>query len=89
MDRSISQRSLGTDISFKDVEDASFVLNELRDRIRENGYVSVYTMYRLSKIDCDRTRTEYGWRNLDTAVIVKRSDGYYYLNMPRPEYLRK
>lgn len=83
-----SIRTLGSDIAFDTLDDARFVLDDMRDRIRDNGYVSVRALYGFAGLPCDYTKASYGWRNLDDAGVLKGSDGYY-LRLPRPEYLRR
>lgn len=80
-------RTLGTDVYFQSGEDAQDALNDLRDRIRTDGYVSVRTFYGIAGLPCDHTKVAYGWRNLDNAGVVRAEEGYW-IRLPRPEYLR-
>lgn len=85
-----SLRSLGNDIVYETEADAREVLADMRDWIRERGYVTVSQMYGLSRIKCDNPNmTAYGWRSLDGLVTIVRSSEGYWLNLPRPEYLRR
>lgn len=71
------------DITFESRADAEAVLMRLKERIFENGAVSVAFLYHLIGWRADYTADGYGWRDLSSANILL-SGGGYWLRLPKP-----
>lgn len=64
--------------------DAETVLHELKSRLEDYPYVTVYDVYKLSDIETlNWTLHNYGWKNLDGASVKRSSDNKYYIDLPR------
>ena len=55
--------------------EAEIVLDEMKDRVREYGMVTVSDMYEMSGLSQPYTSNKYGWTNLSTAEVVRIKDG--------------
>lgn len=55
--------------------EAEMVLDEMKDRVREYGMVTVSDMYEMSGLSQPYTSNRYGWSNLSTAEVVRVKDG--------------
>lgn len=76
-----------TQIDFGDIEydtrgEAEMVLDEMRDRVREYGLVTVSDMYEMSGLAAPYTSNKYGWSNIESAEIVRTRDGCI-IKLPR------
>ena len=86
-DRS-NRPQMGDDIAFEERGDANNVLDALCDLINDFGQCSVYDYYEASGLTCDYTYKNYGWYDLNTAVIQLTRDGDYIIRMPKPLLLK-
>lgn len=77
------------DIIFDRREDAEYVLNQMKEKIAQNGKVYTYDYYDLAGVIYFREANSktFGWTNLDTATIEEAKGGYA-LNLPDPIELK-
>ena len=62
---------------------AENALNEMKDIVKQYGFVSIGDMYDVSGlVGKDYTLNKYGWTNLDDAMIIHTTAGYS-LSLPR------
>lgn len=75
------------EILYKLKSDAQDTLDELRNRIDEYHWVSVYQLYEISgrRDDAKWTDRNWGWTNLRDAYITAYR-GMYLLKLPRPKH---
>lgn len=66
--------------------DARGVLEKMKNLIQGYGQVTLNDYYHLCGHKCDSAYNNYGWRNLEYAVISKMGNGYV-INMPFPTEL--
>lgn len=85
-------RIMPNDISFETADDASLVLQRMRNEIMKYGKVFLRHFYEFSGITGQMdnwTLGSYGWYNLDTATIFQRTiDGRWMINFPDPQMIR-
>lgn len=70
-------------------EDAMETLAYLRGRIREYGSASVIDYYEHIGAPLDYMMADRGWRNLDAAQILPMPGNGFYIDLPRPIYLKR
>ena len=76
-------------IILEDRGDAEKVLTAMNAHISEFGEVSISTLYEfIGEPIGDFMSTRWGWRSLNTAVIMRTSNGGYKLDLPRPMSLK-
>lgn len=76
-------------IILEDRGDAEKVLTAMNAHIAEFGEVSISTLYEmLGEPIGDFMTTRWGWRSLNTAGIMRTSNGGYKLDLPRPVSLK-
>lgn len=76
-------------IILEDRGDAEKVLTAMHAHIAEYGEVSISTLYELiGEPIGDFMCTRWGWRSLNTAGIMRTSNGGYKLDLPRPMSLK-
>jgi hypothetical protein len=76
-------------IILEDRGDAEKVLAAMHAHITEFGEVSISTLYELiGEPIGDFMCTRWGWRSLNTAGIMRTSNGGYKLDLPRPVSLK-
>lgn len=76
-------------IILEDRGDAEKVLTAMNAHIAEFGEVSISTLYEmLGEPIGDFMSTRWGWRSLNTAGIMRTSNGGYKLDLPRPVSLK-
>lgn len=75
------------DILFETRGDAEMVLSGLDDILERYGMASVADFYELADITGKYTDYNYGWKNLQTAEILRVSSGYM-IKFPRPVPLK-
>lgn len=76
-------------IILEDRGDAEKVLTAMHAHIAEYGEVSISTLYELiGEPIGDFMCTRWGWRSLNTAGIMRTSNGGYKLDLPRPVSLK-
>lgn len=76
-------------IILEDRGDAERVLVAMNAHIAEYGEVSISTLYEfIGEPIGDFTTTRWGWRSLNTAGIMRTSNGGYKLDLPRPVSLK-
>lgn len=76
-------------IILEDRGDAEKVLTAMHAHIAEFGEVSISTLYELiGEPIGDFMSTRWGWRSLNTAGIMRTSNGGYKLDLPRPVSLK-
>lgn len=76
-------------IILEDRGDAEKVLTAMHAHIAEFGEVSISTLYELiGEPIGDFMCTRWGWRSLNTAGIMRTSNGGYKLDLPRPVSLK-
>lgn len=63
------------EIVYESRGEAEMVLDEMKDRIREYGMVTVSDMYEMSGLSQPYTSNKYGWTNISTAEIERTRDG--------------
>jgi hypothetical protein len=69
--------------------DAEKVLTAMNAHIAEYGEVSIATLYEfIGEPIGDFMSTRWGWRSLNTAGIMRTSNGGYKLDLPRPVSLK-
>lgn len=65
------------DVIFDTRVDAEEVREQMRDVIREYGFVTVADMYDMADLPAPYTSSKYGWRNLNGSEVIRnRGDGY-------------
>lgn len=69
--------------------DADDTLAYLRGRIREYGSASVIDYYEHIGAPLDYMMADRGWRNLDSARVLPMPGNGYYIDLPRPIYLKR
>lgn len=85
---STSQYSVDN-IILEDRGDAEKVLTAMNAHIAEFGEVSISTLYEfIGEPIGDFMSTRWGWRSLNTAGIMRTSNGGYKLDLPRPQSLK-
>ena len=68
---------------------AEYVLNELRNDIKEYNFASVFDLYDHSELDAPTTSSNYGWTDLSRAQIRfkprfgEKNGGVYVIELPR------
>lgn len=76
-------------IILEDRGDAERVLTAMNAHIAEFGEVSISTLYEfIGEPIGDFMSTRWGWRSLNTAGIMRTSNGGYKLDLPRPMSLK-
>lgn len=76
-------------IILEDRGDAEKVLTAMNAHIAEFGEVSISTLYEfIGEPIGDFMCTRWGWRSLNTAGIMRTSNGGYKLDLPRPVSLK-
>lgn len=76
-------------IILEDRGDAEKVLVAMNGHIAEFGEVSISTLYEfIGEPIGDFMSTRWGWRSLNTAGIMRTSNGGYKLDLPRPVSLK-
>ena len=76
-------------IILEDRGDAERVLTAMNAHISEFGEVSISTLYEfIGEPIGDFMSTRWGWRSLNTAGIMRTSNGGYKLDLPRPVSLK-
>ena len=76
-------------IILEDRGDAERVLTAMNSHIAEFGEVSISTLYEfIGEPIGDFMSTRWGWRSLNTAGIMRTSNGGYKLDLPRPISLK-
>lgn len=76
-------------IILEDRGDAEKVLTAMNAHIAEFGEVSISTLYEfIGEPIGDFMSTRWGWRSLNTAGIMRTSNGGYKLDLPRPVSLK-
>ena len=76
-------------IILEDRGDAEKVLTAMNAHIAEYGEVSISTLYEMiGEPIGDFMSTRWGWRSLNTAGIMRTSNGGYKLDLPRPVSLK-
>lgn len=76
-------------IILEDRGDAEKVLTAMNAYIAEYGEVSIHTLYEmLGEPISDFMSTRWGWRSLNTAGIMRTTNGGYKLDLPRPQSLK-
>lgn len=76
-------------IILEDRGDAEKVLVAMNAHIAEFGEVSISTLYEfIGEPIGDFMSTRWGWRSLNTAGIMRTSNGGYKLDLPRPVSLK-
>lgn len=76
-------------IILEDRGDAERVLTAMNAHIAEFGEVSISTLYEfIGEPIGDFMCTRWGWRSLNTAGIMRTSNGGYKLDLPRPVSLK-
>lgn len=88
-----------TKTSFRTLEDAQKILNDMRFGIKQNGYCSVANYNMLMGFKFDPEDFNYGWTNLDDVRVERKqfsplSDRSYYLfpyklTLPNPVKITK
>lgn len=69
--------------------DADETLAYLRGRIREYGSASVIDYYEHIGAPLDYMMADRGWKNLDSARVLPMPGNGYYIDLPRPIYLKR
>lgn len=69
--------------------DADETLAYLRGRIREFGSSSVVDYYEHIHAPVDYMMVDRGWVNLDSARVLPMPGNGYYIDLPRPIYLKR
>ena len=76
-------------IILEDRGDAEKVLTAMNAHIAEFGEVSISTLYEfIGEPIGDFMSTRWGWRSLNTAGIMRTTNGGYKLDLPRPQSLK-
>lgn len=76
-------------IILEDRGDAERVLTAMNAHIAQFGEVSISTLYEfIGEPIGDFMSTRWGWRSLNTAGIMRTSNGGYKLDLPRPVSLK-
>lgn len=73
--------------SFIDITEANNVLLNTTEWLRRYRKVSVGKFYEFARLRADSQTNEYGWYNLDDAVVVSDGNGGYTIQLPKPERL--
>lgn len=63
------------------------ILNELKEHIKNFEFVSVAFLYNLLGMTSSASQELYGWRNLDSAVVMEFDDSVV-LQLPQPNSLK-
>lgn len=75
-------------IQFDRKDDAEDVINRLVDLIDQTGEASVLDLYEAAGLDApDYAVGNYGWFKLGSACTRRIRDGYYVLDLPKPQIL--
>ena len=78
------------DLQFDDRETAEYRLNQMRDHFARYKVLSVKDAYDIARVSTDFTKDRYGWTResdlRDARVIY--TEGYYIIDINRPEVLR-
>lgn len=64
------------EIIFDNRGDAEQVLLRLKEAVQRYGMVSVSDVYDLIDQQCEYTARKYGWRDLSTAEVIRKANGY-------------
>lgn len=70
------------DILFETLDEASNAISNLREIIKDHGYVTVADLYDLAGLTPEFTYSKIGWKNLPIVKIKRKPNGYY-LELPR------
>lgn len=76
-------------IEFETRSEAASVLNQMNEYCRKYGVCSVSAFYDF--IDCDRPddwthdRWGWGWNELDRARVIRKSNGWYAIDIAEPD----
>lgn len=76
------------DVIFNDRGEAEEVLLRMKESISRYSMVSVADFYDLIGQRCNHTDQKYGWYNLNTADIIRVSDGYS-IRFPRVQAIEQ
>lgn len=71
------------DIIFEERGDAEYVLDQMRDALREYRVIRVSDMFELSRQASPYTGNRYGWTDISSARIVPIRGGFV-IKMPNP-----
>lgn len=82
-DKELSTNMWKTDFFFDSRSSAEKVLEELDDYMKLYGTISVANVYYLAGEWVPYTANNYGWKNLNTASVVRVHNGYE-LRLPSP-----
>lgn len=68
--------------------DGEVAIDRLLDILGQYGAVTVTDLYEAIGMagQCDYTASDWGWRDLGSAEVIRRREGYL-LKLPRPQYL--
>lgn len=77
----------GRSLYFENRKDACVVLNELKTILKEDGYVTLADFYEAVDVDHKFQDTLVGWKNLDTAKVIRSRGRTYSIAMPRMKKL--
>lgn len=70
-------------------QDADETLAYLRGRIQAYGSASVLDYYEHIGAPVDYMQSDRGWRNLDSARVMPMPGNGFYIDLPRPIYLKR
>ena len=68
---------------FDDRGDAEAVLLKLRENLATYSVATVADLYEISGEKYNFTDYDYGWRNLDSARVLRTVDGKYIIDLPK------
>lgn len=74
--------SVGT-LYFDNRGDAETVLLKMRENLLTYKVATVADLYDIAGMKFSFTDYKYGWRNLDSACVVRSNDGNYYIDLPK------
>lgn len=82
-DRKIKARGDFEPLYFDTIWEPEEILEGMMAAIEQYGVVTVSDMYEMAGVDSNFVDTQYGWDNVSEAR-VKRDDGGYILDLPKP-----
>lgn len=87
-ERSLSRRARAShdfaELLLASREEAHDILEKLNDQIELYDIATVGDLYNLAGVTATHVDENWGWSSLEGSRVMRASDGWYYLDLPKP-----